>query len=233
MRLKIDFHVHTSYSDGSGTIKDILRVAKSRGLDGLAITDHEVLNGYFEAKSYDSGLIILPGYEVSTDAGHVLIIGLEGELPPNAGSRQLMPYDEIIDWVRLNDGLTILAHPAIEVLKLDRWMRHKPDAVEVLNSLYPLHYLVKRGLSVSLKLGVAGVGGSDAHNPLNVGNAYTILDIEGEPSERSIKEAVRKNRATYGGSLAPLSTRLRMGFDYILSKAVHRIDGGERYETWV
>lgn len=231
MRIKIDFHVHTAYSDGSGTIKDILRVAKSKGLDGLAITDHEVLNGYFEAKSYNSGLIILPGYEVSTDAGHVLIIGLEEALPPNLGSRRFMPYDEIIDWVRLNDGLAILAHPAIEIFKLDRWMRHKPDAVEVLNSLYPLRYLVRRGLSVSLKLGVAGVGGSDAHSPLNVGNAYTILDLEGEPSERSIKEAVKRGRVTYGGSLAPFSTRLRIGVDFLLSKAIRRIDGDALCET--
>lgn len=231
MRLKIDLHVHTSYSDGSGTIRDILKVAERKGLDGLAITDHKVLDGYFEAKSYDSRLIILPGYEVATDAGHVLIIGLEEELPPNVGSGRFMSYSEIIDWVRLNDGLAILAHPAIEMLNFDRWMRNKPDAVEVLNSLYPLQYFVKRGLSVSLKLGVTGVGGSDAHSPLNVGNAYTILNLDGEPSERNIKEAIRKNRATYSGSLAPFSTRLRIGASFLLSSITRRITNSARCEA--
>ncbi|MCX8171848.1 MAG: CehA/McbA family metallohydrolase [Candidatus Bathyarchaeota archaeon] len=218
LRLKIDLHVHTPHSDGSGTIRDILRAAESKGLDGLAITDHEILDGYFEAKSHGSSLIILPGYEVTTDAGHVLIIGLEDKLPPNIGSGRPTPYSKVVDWAKLNDGLTILAHPAIRVFKLDKWMRHKPDAVEVLNSLYPLNYFVKRGLSVSLALGVAGVGGSDAHSPLNVGDAYTILDLDGEPSERNIKEAIRRNRATYGGSLSPLSTRLRIGVNFLFSR---------------
>ena len=94
--LRIDLHVHTVHSDGHGTVRDVLRVAEAKGLDGLAITDHNTLQGYFEAKSYDCGLLILPRYEISTDSGHVLAIGLEG-LPPRTG---YVRYESLMEWVR-------------------------------------------------------------------------------------------------------------------------------------
>lgn len=215
LHLKIDFHVHTSHSDGTGSVKDILRIAEHKGLDGLAITDHETLEGYFEAKFYNSHLIVLPGYEVITDAGHVLVIGLE-RLPPNIKGKRIPSYESLIEWVRFNGGLSILAHPAVGRLKIDRWMKHKPDAIEVLNASYPLYrFYVCRGLELSSRLSVAGVGGSDAHSPINVGDAYTVVEVE---EEDSIIEAVKRGRAIYEGRLSPLKTRFKIGVAYLLSK---------------
>lgn len=217
MRLKIDLHVHTSYSDGSGSIREIIRVAERKGLDGLAITDHNALDGYFEAKSYSSSLIILPGYEVSTDAGHILVIGLEEKPPFNITSQGAAQYIKVVEWVRLNGGLSILAHPATGRFKMNKWMQYKPDAVEVLNSLYPLNYFVRRGLKLSSVLGVASVGGSDAHKPTDVGNAYTIVDLNDDLSGESVREAIRAGRSSYGGSLSSTATRLRVGISFLLS----------------
>lgn len=218
LRLRIDFHVHSVYSDGVGSVRDIIKIAELRGLDGLAITDHGTLDGYFEAKSYGGRrLIILPGYEVSTDAGHVLVVGLE-RLPPSIGLERLVSYESLIEWVKSNGGLSILAHPAVGRLRLDRWVSCKPDAVEVLNASYPFyHILVSRGLSVSSRLGVASVGGSDAHNPINVGDAYTVVEATNNPNEEGIVEAVKEGRASYGGKLSPLNIRLKMGAAYMLS----------------
>jgi len=224
LRLRVDIHVHTAYSDGVGSIDDVVvRVAEFRGLDGLAITDHGLLDGYFNAKSCSSRLIILPGYEVSTDAGHVLVLGLE-RLPPNIETGKSVLYEDLIGWVRFNGGLSVLAHPAIMKLRLDRWMSCKPDAVEVLNASYPFRrILVGRGLRVSSRLGVAGVGGSDAHTPLNVGDAYTIVEVEGDPCEDSIIESIKEGRANYGGRLSPLNMRLKMGAAYLLSNITRHI----------
>jgi predicted metal-dependent phosphoesterase TrpH len=214
--LRVDVHIHTAYSDGAGSIEDVVRAAEFKGLDGLAITDHGTLNGYFEAKSYSSRIIVLPGYEVNTDAGHILVLGLE-RLPPRL--EETVPYEDLIKWVKFNGGLSILAHPAIMKPKLDRWISCKPDAVEVLNASYPLrHILVSRGLSLSLKLDVPGVGGSDAHTPINVGDAYTIVEVDGDPCGESIIKSIREGKANYAGKLSPLNTRLRMGAAYILSK---------------
>lgn len=215
LHLKIDFHVHTLYSDGAGSVRDILRVAEHKGLDGLAITDHDTLEGYFEAESYNSHLIVLPGYEVVTDAGHVLVVGLK-RLPPNIGGKKPFSYESLIEWVRFNGGLSILAHPAIGRLKMDRWMKHKPDAIEVLNASYPFYRLhVGRGLKVSSRLGVASIGGSDAHNLTNIGDAYTVVEVT---EEDSIIEAVKRGRVRYEGELSSLKTRFKIGAAYLLSR---------------
>jgi len=216
LRLRVDVHVHTAYSDGVGSIGDVFRAAEFKGLDGLAITDHGTLDGYFEAKSCGSRIIVLPGYEVSTDAGHILVLGLEC-LPPRLEETVL--YEDLIEWVRFNGGLSILAHPAVMKPKLDRWISCKPDAVEVLNASYPFrHMLVSRGLSLSLRLGVPVVGGSDAHTPMNVGDAYTIVEVDGDPCGESIIKSIREGKTNYAGKLSPLNMRLRMGAAYILSK---------------
>ncbi len=211
--MRIDLHVHTVHSDGHGTVRDVLRVAEAKGLDGLAITDHNTLQGYFEAESYDCGLLILPGYEISTDAGHVLVIGLE-DLPPKTG---YIRYESLMEWVRDNGGVTILAHPAIGIGRVDRWMNFKPDAVEVLNASYPLsRFFVKRGLKIARRLNVPGVAGSDAHYLQCVGDSYTIAEVNEFSGERVI-EAIRNGEVSFEGKLSPVKTRLKIGVGYMLS----------------
>lgn len=211
--LRIDFHVHTVHSDGHGTVREVLRVAKDKGLDGLVITDHNMLQGYFEAKSYNCGLLVLPGYEICTDAGHVLVIGVE-ELPPKA---ERIPYEELIEWVADHDGLAVLAHSAIGRSKYDKWMKFKPDAVEVLNASYPLSmFFVRRSLRIAERLKVPGVAGSDAHYPQCVGDSYTIVEAE-DLSDESIIEAIRNGKVDFGGRLSPMKIRLKIGIGYMLS----------------
>ncbi len=211
--MKIDVHVHTAYSDGRGTVREILKIAKFKGLDGLAVTDHDCFKGYSEARLYSSGLLVIPGYEVHTDAGHVLVLGL-GLLPSET---RRIRYEELIEWVRCMGGLTVLAHPAAGIIKLNRWIRCKPDAVEVLNALYPLHgYFIYKGLNVASKLGVPAVGGSDAHYPQNVGDAYTIVESD-NPSLDDFMEYFRRGDVYFSGRLSPLSSRLKVGLGYIIS----------------
>ncbi len=208
--LKIDLHAHTVYSDGSGTVMEILKAAKAKGLDGLAITDHATLKGYFEAKQYCGEMLVPPGFELSTDAGHVLVIGLE-RLPPKKG---LVNYEWLVEWARSEGGLTILAHPALNTGKLRRWVECKTDAVEVLNASYPLSFFVKRGVKIARELGAPTVGGSDAHFPRNVGDAYTVVEADGVSFE-DFSRAIRNGRVVFNGRLSPLASRLKIGFKYL------------------
>jgi len=211
LNLKVDLHVHTEFSDGHGTVEKILETAEKKGLDGLAITDHETLDGYYEAKKRESKLLVLPGYEVETDADHVLVLGLE-QLPPDD-----IKYEGLIQWARSHGGLSVLAHPAAGLLHLDKWMRCKPDVVEVFNAQYPFSYFfVKRGLSVAKKLGLPGVGGSDSHFAETVGNAYTTVDLD-YPNTRNILAALKSGKAGYEGKISPLSVRFRIGLGYTIS----------------
>jgi len=214
LRLKIDLHVHTVHSDGHGTVEEVLEAAKTKGLDGLAITDHDTLDGYFEARSLDNDLLVLPGFEVNTDAGHVLVLGQE-RLPAMVGEQ--VRYESIIKWSRKFDGLTVIAHPAAGKVKLERWEKCKPDAVEGLNALYPFSkYFVNKGLRIASRLGVPCVGGSDAHDPKNVGDGYTIVEV-GNPSGENPLDAIRNGNVKFQGKLSPLSMRLKTGLGYMIS----------------
>jgi len=49
--MKIDLHIHSKYSsDGVLELLEIVRIAKGRGLDGVAITDHNTIRGGQETK---------------------------------------------------------------------------------------------------------------------------------------------------------------------------------------
>ena len=104
---KIDLHVHTVYSDGKGSVKEVLEVARQKGLNGLAITDHNTIDGYFAAKSYGTDIYILLGYEVTTYAGHILVLGLE-RTPP-AINLAPYPYEHLMRWVKRMGGLVLVA----------------------------------------------------------------------------------------------------------------------------
>jgi len=226
LRLKIDLHVHTVYSDGHGTVGEVLETAKDKGLDGLAITDHETLEGYFEARASDCDLLVLPGFEVETDAGHVLVLGLEG-LPPVVGK---MGYEELIWWARGLGGLTVLAHPAAGRFRLKRWMGFKPDVVEVFNASYPSGYFVRRRMRLAERLGLPAVGGSDAHHPQMVGDAFTVVEV-GSLNSGVVVEAIRGGSAGFEGTLSSLRNRIRIGAGFLVHKLVGKFTRVVKWES--
>lgn len=63
----IDLHVHTNISDGSLNAIEVIRLAKSRGITHLAITDHDTTQGLQEAMilGQELGIVIVPGIEIS------------------------------------------------------------------------------------------------------------------------------------------------------------------------
>src|SRR5437879_8934023 len=86
LKLKLDFHVHTTASSDAHTRPDeLVPRCKERGLDGLAITDHNVL-----AIDVPSELLIIPGIEVSSRDGH--IIGLDRKSTRLTSSHRAISY---------------------------------------------------------------------------------------------------------------------------------------------
>ena len=75
----IDFHSHTFYSDGSDSPGSLIRAVKTKGVDSLAITDHDIMAGYYkgieEAKKWN--LRLIPGVEVSTRKYHILGLNVD------------------------------------------------------------------------------------------------------------------------------------------------------------
>jgi hypothetical protein len=83
--MRFDLHVHSNCSDGRDDVRTILRAAARRDLDGLSITDHDTLRGSQQAmkiiREDKLDLILIPGAEVTTSEGHLLVLGIE-DLPP-------------------------------------------------------------------------------------------------------------------------------------------------------
>lgn len=111
--LIVNLHMHTLYSDGTGTHKEIARVALKCGLDAVIVTDHNVLvsgpDGYYsEGKKR---LLMLIGEEVHDQArdpqkSHLLVFAARREMATFAPDPQ-----NLIDNVRGAQGLSFLAHP--------------------------------------------------------------------------------------------------------------------------
>lgn len=69
MNKKADLHTHTLYSDGVHSYKDLLNFAKVKGIDIIAITDHDTVDGIEDSIKYGEkiGVEVIPGLEMSTD----------------------------------------------------------------------------------------------------------------------------------------------------------------------
>ena len=84
----VDLHVHTPGSsdakaDDFGTAGDIVKVAIGAGLDAIAVTDHNTAAWCAQMAEAAKGtsLVVLPGFELSTQQGHLLGIWEEGTAP--------------------------------------------------------------------------------------------------------------------------------------------------------
>jgi predicted metal-dependent phosphoesterase TrpH len=96
--LKPDFHAHTTASDGVLSPVQLVREAVLRGLNLLAITDHDTLKGLYEANlsALESGINLINGIEISTageDEVHVLGYFVRGDMEELNEATQKMCAD--------------------------------------------------------------------------------------------------------------------------------------------
>jgi hypothetical protein len=110
-----NFHVHTVYSDGSGTHLQVAQAAARAGLDVLAFTDHNVWSshhvGWYVCPSTGRRVLLLMGEEVNdgslpTSINHYLSLGANQEVHSYARQPQAM-----IDACRSHGGVGFIAHP--------------------------------------------------------------------------------------------------------------------------
>lgn len=174
----IDMHTHTSvFSTDSNLLPhEALAQAAERGIDGVILTEHDVLwpADRTERLSEQIGIVVLPGVEVTTELGHVLVYGLIERFPRITDSKRLRSYcDE-------HSALMFLAHPARDPgLRVPRAAMDLFDGVEGLNGCDgPLQNqsASSRGRTRPLP----PIGGSDSHALHEVGSAATEFsaDIE-------------------------------------------------------
>ena len=199
--LKFDFHVHTVRSPDAHTrIEDLPSIIKAKGLDGIAITEHD----NFDPPSF-SDVIILPGIEVSSRDGHVIGLGVREKIPSRLSA------DETIQRIHDQGGVAIIPHPydpVCDCVKI-RELKMRPDAVEVINAdalCFHISRLLARRDARDFKL--AEVAGSDSHIPQTIGDSYTIVQ-SATRSVRDIIEAVRTGSVRPEGQATSVVNKLR------------------------
>lgn len=201
MKLKLDFHVHTTASSDARTRADeLIPMCKERGLDGLAITDHNVL-----ATDVPQGLLIIPGIEISSRQGHIIGLGVSDAVP-----RKLSADETILQIKRLG-GVSIVAHP-YDLLRSainPEILTTMPDAIEVINSASMLHSITwKRAREFAERKRLPQTGGSDSHIPETIGKAFTIVEADSR-DVASVLDAIRNGRVATEGRPYHFSDRVR------------------------
>ncbi|MEM2902565.1 MAG: CehA/McbA family metallohydrolase [Candidatus Bathyarchaeia archaeon] len=206
MKVKIDLHVHTVNSrDGYTTPREIPCILRRKGLDGIAVTDHDV---NFRVKV--EGCLILPGIEVSTHEGHIVGLGVLDPVPKNRD-----PW-ETVDLIRSQGGLVVIPHPydmlshSVDPMKLGRCV----DAIEVSNAS-AIQLRRKKIFEVAEFFNLAKIGGSDSHLPQTIGDAYTVIEVDSPSVEDVLKSIASRRTEVVSGRTSVLHMLLKVKKDLL------------------
>lgn len=122
-------HVHTTLSDGGGSLDEVERAARSAGLDFVFVTDHNHLAGKSREGLRD-GLLVGVGTEISTTRGHLLALGL-----PEPTFRFGGEPEQALDDARLLGAAVFAAHPINGRAELNwsAWELPGPWGLELFN----------------------------------------------------------------------------------------------------
>lgn len=198
---KYDLHIHTIHSkDSPSTVEDVVKAAKEANLDGIAITDHNTIQGLEEALEFSSKeFLIVPGIEVSSKDGHILGLGIRDKVTSRLSA------SKTVSEIREKGGIAIAAHPFGLNLKPFSALKANFDAIEVLN---PRRYLGNHlAKNYAEKHDIPQFSGSDAHFAEGVGMAG--ISIEGKPKVEELLKKIKRGEASVFGRTLPLRTYLQ------------------------
>ena len=175
MICRLDLHVHTNASDdGLSSLEEQAAAAKAAGLHAMAVTDHNQCTPVPQALH---GVLLIPGCEVSTQAGHILGLFLQAPLDLDALRKEGLPTAEAAcAEIHQKGGLAILAHP---YQKPGAQPRPCPvDGVEGANAraAFKVTDANEKALALAKAWNLPATGGSDGHSRHEVGNACTEVE---------------------------------------------------------
>lgn len=203
--MRLDMHTHSRFSpDCRLDPRNIVRKARELGLDGVAVTDHNAVEGAREALQYARefpGFVVIRATEVSTAQGHVLGYGVTEAIP-----RELTPR-ETVERITAQGGVAVAAHPYRFWSGLGEQATLSAEfaAYEVQNARTS-----KRGNGRARDLAARGgkgrTGGSDSHFIDEIGGAVTIFEERLEREDDILQVLVKKGTGCSGRSRGPMAT---------------------------
>lgn len=197
---RYDLHIHSKYSyDSLSQPQKIVKVAIKKGLNGIAITDHNTISGAVEARRFSSNdFEIIVGAEYSTECGDVTGLFLNEEI---SGVKK---FDELVDEIRAQGGIVVLNHPCRGGI-ISEEMVSRVDAIEVFNSRSKENQN-RMANELASVMGKSKTAGSDSHMLFEIGNAFLVVKDD-------VREAVLNNDSVVvsGHSSAIVSHGLSFG----------------------
>lgn len=173
--MKVEFHCHTIYSrDSLSSLEDVLKKCDERGVERLAITDHNTIRGALRAQEMDPQRVIVGEEIVTREGGEILALFVKEEVPRG------LPAVEAMRRLKEQDAFISLSHPfdygrhgwtraMLEKVLPDL------DAVEVFNARTLSPEMNRRAARFAAEYELAGTVGSDAHFVLEVGQTTMAL----------------------------------------------------------
>lgn len=209
---RADLHIHSTFSkDSLLTPSEIVKLSIKKRIDIIAVTDHNTVKGGVETRKVAKGtnLIVVPGVEVRTNFGDIILLFIEEE--PKTRN-----FDELLDLVRSLDVVTILPHPFRGHQELD-YLMFNVDIIEVANGrTFRSHNLMAKNLAELLKKPISA--GSDAHYSIELGCIQLFFPIKID-SEEELRKALFNTTPLIIGKESPILVHVLS----ILTQLVRRI----------
>jgi len=205
--LKIDFHIHSRHSGDAGLKPEqIIGLSKEKGIIP-ALTDHNTCDGWKETKkqSKSQKWPFIQGEEIKVYSGSNYLgelLGLFMQNPVKKG--QLW---DVLDALEEQDAFISVPHPFDYLRKpllysfkaLDEIVS-EVHAVEVFNSRCRFNFPNKLAERYAAEHGKPFTAGSDAHFPVELGNAY--VEVEASDLEEARKK-ILKRKCSFSGKISP------------------------------
>lgn len=206
----VDMHVHTVRGAADSSLKpeQLIEEARRIGLTGINISEHDRVWDPQQLDEFrkESGLFVSRGMEVSTDMGHMIVIGLDRYV---AGIRRAAELRRVLDDI---GGFMIVAHPFRHFFDPIHFRRDGRPPFDMTPAeaaeRMPVFQLVDEieianggstpkenqfALKVAQVLGKRGIGASDCHSTNGVGYYVTVFE-EDLRDEAHMLEQLRSGR---------------------------------------
>jgi predicted metal-dependent phosphoesterase TrpH len=177
--LRVDLHLHSNFShDGQNSLQELVRRAKECGLDRIALTDHNVVEGALELARIAPELAIV-AEEAKTLEGEVIGLFITDRVVP------FMTPEDALDAIHEMGGLTYVPHP------LDRHRAHfRPerlvelaDRIDIIETYNPWCDATANAAAAGLAadLGKVPATGSDSHSVRELGRSWMEIGEYSDP----------------------------------------------------
>jgi predicted metal-dependent phosphoesterase TrpH len=179
--VRVDLHLHSDYShDGQSSLEELIQRCAECGLDRIALTDHNTVEGAQALAEKVPALAII-GEEAKTREGEVIGLFITSRLPP------FLSAEDVMDMIHGMGGLTYMPHP------VDRHRSHfsperiveladRIDIIETYNAwCEPAANQAAARLAVDL--GKVAATGSDAHAAHELGRSWMEIDDYTSPQD--------------------------------------------------